>query len=284
MLCYVNGAWLPAEEARVSAFDRGFLFGDSVYEVIPLYAGRPFRLGAHLARLRASLAAVGIREPGPEPPWESVCARLGESVAPQDGSLYLQVSRGSAPRQHAFPRDAEPTVFAYARVREPEPAGAQTGLKAVLLDDIRWMRCDIKSTSLIANVLLTQEAVVRGADEALLVRDGSVNEGAVSNVFAVRSGRLLTAPLSHLILGGITRDVVLELANAQGVPTEERAIARDELLACDEVLITSSTREVAAVTEIDGQAVGDGRPGAVFRRLHAAFQGFKDALRAGGDE
>ncbi|AWP22175.1 MAG: aminotransferase class IV [Gammaproteobacteria bacterium] len=280
MLVYLNGDWIPADSARVSVFDRGFIFGDSVYEVIPVYGHRTFRETAHLARLKASMAAVGMDEHLGPVHWPSVCARLAETLPSGDGTLYLQVTRGAAPRQHAFPANAPLTLFAYARPRVSEPAG-NTACTAILCDDIRWTRCDIKTTSLIANVLLVQEALSRGADEALLVRDDRVNEGAVSNVFAVCGERLLTAPRSHLILGGITRDVVVELAAGLGIVVEERAPSRAELSGAHEVLITSSSREVAAVTRIDGKPVGDGRPGPVFHRLHAAFQTFKEEVRMG---
>ena len=283
MLVYLNGDWIPADSARVSVFDRGFVFGDSVYEVIPVYGHRPFREAAHLARLKASMTAVGMDERLGPVHWPSVCARLAETLPTGDGTLYLQVTRGAAPRQHAFPANAPLTLFAYARPRVSEPTGsAACEVTAVLCDDIRWARCDIKTTSLIANVLLVQEALSRGADEALLVRDDRVNEGAVSNVFAMCGDRLRTAPRSHLILGGITRDVVLELAAGLGVAVEERAPSRTELSGAREVFITSSSREVAAVTHIDGRPVGDGGvQGPVFRRLHSAFQTFKEEVRMG---
>ncbi len=282
MIVYLNGQWIPAEEARVSVFDRGFIFGDSVYEVIPVYGYHPFRTAAHIRRLEANLAAVGMDKGRVGLDWPSFFRQLAETLPSGDGSMYLQISRGAAPRQHAFPANAPLTVFAYARPQIAEASERLTiGIKAALLDDIRWARCDIKSTSLIANVLLVQEALARGADEALLVRDGYVNEGAVSNVFIVRSGRLFTAPRSHYLLGGITRDVLLELAAICVIPVEERAPTRAELLAADEVLITSSTREVTAVTEIDAQGVGDGSPGPIFRQLHSAFQAFKDDVRQG---
>jgi D-alanine transaminase len=283
MLVYLNGDWIPADSAHVSVFDRGFIFGDSVYEVIPVYGHRRLREAAHLARLKASMTAVGMDERLRPVHWPTVCARLAETLPSGDGTLYLQVTRGAAPRQHAFPANAPLTLFAYARPRVSEPTGsAACEVTAVLCDDIRWARCDIKTTSLIANVLLVQEALSRGADEALLVRDDRVNEGAVSNVFAMCGDRLRTAPRSHLILGGITRDVVLELAAGLGVAVEERAPSRTELSGAREVFITSSSREVAAVTHIDGRPVGDGGvQGPVFRRLHSAFQTFKEEVRMG---
>jgi len=281
MLVYLNGEWIPAEEARVSVFDRGFIFGDSVYEVIPVYGYKPFRVAAHVKRLKESLAAVGMDKQRLDLEWQSFFDQLAETLTSGDGSIYLQISRGTAPRQHRFPANAPLTVFAYARAHSPDADGHSNGIRAILLDDTRWQRCDIKSTSLIANVLLVQEALGQGADEALLVRDGLVNEGAVSNVFAVRSGRLMTAPRSHLILGGVTRDLLLELALLCDIPVEERAPARVELLDADEVMITSSTREVVAVTHIDTYTIADGRPGPIFNLLYGAFQEFKDKVRRG---
>ena len=282
MIVYLNGEWIPAEQARVSVFDRGFIFGDSVYEVIPVYGHKPFRVAAHVRRLEASLTAVGMDKRRLGLDWPSFFGQLAETLPSGEGGIYLQISRGAAPRQHAFPANAPLTVFAYAR---PQIADASErlaiGIKAVLLDDTRWSRCDIKSTSLMANVLLVQEALARGADEALLVRDGYVNEGAVSNLFIVRSGRLSTAPRSHSILGGVTRDVLLELASLCAIPVDEQAQTRSELLAAEEVLITSSTRELTAVTEIDARPVGGGSPGPVFRQLYRAFQALKDDVRQG---
>lgn len=282
MLVYLNGEWIPEEDARVSVFDRGFVFGDSVYEVLPVYGDKLFREDAHLCRLRGSMEAVGMDPARLRVNWRTVFRRFIEILASVDGSVYLQVTRGAAPRRHAFPADAPFTVFAYAR---PQPLdahkGASSGLAAAVLDDIRWGRCDIKTASLIANVLLVQEALKRGADEALLIRDGCVTEGAVSNIFVATGGALLTAPRGHLILGGITREVVLELAAGLGVPVRERAATRAELFAADEVLLTSSSREVAPVTRLDGRPVGTGQPGPIFRRLDEAFQAFKADVRAG---
>lgn len=282
MRVYLNGNWVPAETASVSAFDRGFVFGDGVYEVVPIYGERPFRAAAHVRRLVASLAAVRITVPHGMGDWPALFDALAQTLpaGAGDGSIYLQVTRGAAPRQHCFPRNAPPTVFGYARPHMPvPPADIAHGIRAVLLDDIRWRRCDIKSTSLLANVLLVQAAVEQGAAEALLVRDGYVYEGAVSNVFAVCAGTLVTAPCGPLILNGITRDVILELAHRGGVPVRNEAPTRAELLAADEVMITSSTREIVAVTRIGDHKVGSGHPGPVFRTLYNAFQSFKDAVR-----
>ncbi|MHB1566465.1 MAG: aminotransferase class IV [Acidiferrobacter sp.] len=282
MRVYLNGNWVPAEAASVSAFDRGFVFGDGVYEVVPIYGERPFRAAAHIQRLTASLAAVRITVPHGMGDWPALLDALAQTLpaGAGDGSIYLQVTRGAAPRQHSFPRNAPATVFGYARPHMPvPPADIAGGIRAVLLDDIRWRRCDIKSISLLANVLLVQAAVEQGAAEALLVRDGRVYEGAVSNVFAVCAGTLVTAPCGPLILNGITRDVILELAHGAGVPIRDEALTRAELLAADEVMITSSTREIVAVTRIGDHKIGSGHPGPVFRALYNAFQSFKDAVR-----
>ncbi len=282
MQVYLNGQWLPEEQAQVSVFDRGFLFGDGVYEVVAVYGGRPLRKDAHIARLQRSLAETHMDPAYTDKRWADLLDLLAHKVPDGEGSIYLQVTRGAAPRQHRFPAAATATVFAYAR-----GAGANTadeiacGIAAVLLPDIRWMRCDIKTTSLIANVLLTQEAVVRHASEALLVRDGHVNEGAASNVLVGRQGRLYTAAPNRLILNGITRELILELARQAGVDVIEESPTVQELRAADEVLITSSGREVLAVTAVDAIPVGNGRPGALFQTLHRALQDFKDAVRRG---
>jgi len=282
MVVYLNGEWLPAEDACVSVFDRGFMFGDSVYEVVPVYGARPFRQAQHMARLRASMVAAGMDLGRFTGDWNGIFYRLIEDLGPGDGTIYLQVTRGVAPRQHAFPAHVPLTVFAYARRKAADPyKRGSGGISAVVLDDIRWARCDIKSTALIANVLLVQEALRRGADEAILVRSDVVTEGAVSNVFVLKDGVLLTAPCSSFILGGITRDVVQELARRADIPIQERAPTRIELLTADEVLITSSSWEVAAVTQLDLQPVGTGLPGPVFMRLFDAFQAFKDEVRMG---
>ena len=282
MRVYLNGEWLRGERAHVSVFDRGFTFGDGVYEVIPVYGGRPFRVAAHLARLKHSLAETRIDATYTDHQWLDLFDSLGQTLPLGEGTIYLQVTRGVAPRQHAFPAHAPPTVFAYAR---PASATASRdvgrGIAAVLLPDIRWTRCDIKTTSLIANVLLTQEAADCGGSEALLVRDDRVNEGAASNVLVVCDGRLHTAPADRLILDGITRQLVLELARSRGVDVVEESPTVDRVRGADEVLITSSGRGLLAVTTLDGAPVGDGQPGPTFRLLHEALQAFREAVRRG---
>lgn len=282
---YFNGAYLPLEEVRISPLDRGFLFGDAVYEVIPSYAGEPFMLTEHLRRLERSLAAVGISNPLGEDEWRS---RLGDLLlqnadpAVPDQSIYLQVSRGIAARDHAFPAEVQPTVLAMVNPIRPLPESVRAeGLAAITDKDLRWGRCDIKATTLLANVLSRQAAAEAGTAEAILLRDGWVTEGAASNVLVVRDGEVITPPLAPTLLPGITRSVVLELARSEGYPVAERAVAEAELRAATEIWLTSSTREVLPVTRLDGQPVGDGQPGAVWQTIHAAYQQLKQAVHSG---
>jgi D-alanine transaminase len=281
-LVYLNGEFLDAERARISPFDRGFLFGDGVYEVIPVYGGRLFRLPHHLQRLEQSLAAIGLSHMKSPAEWSAIFERLVREHGGGDQSLYLQVTRGVAPRDHAFPPDTAATVFAYAQpLRYPDPAAIAAGAAAVTVPDIRWLRCDIKAIALLPNVLMRQQALERGAIEAILVRDGYVTEGAASNIFVVRAGRLVTPPKGAFILPGITRDLVLELARTDGVDCDELPITVDELKSSDEVWLTSSTREIMPITRIDGEPVADGRPGALHARVQRLYQEYKQAFRAG---
>ena len=279
-----NGEFLPLEEVRISPLDRGFLFGDSVYEVIPSYAGRFFLLDAHLDRLARSLAAIRLPNPFGREQWERHLGDLlrHNGAEPTDGStppdlgLYLQVTRGVAPRDHAFPDVSEPTVLGMVSpIRPLGPAVREAGVSAVTRTDERWSRCDIKATTLLANVLARQEAVESDAVEALLLRNGRLTEGAASNAFVVRDGTLVTPPLDSGMLAGVTRDFVLGLARGEGVPVEERGVTAAELRAADEVWLSSSTRELLPVTRIDGELVGTGRPGPLWARLHAAYQAAK---------
>ena len=277
---YLNGKFMPLHEARVPVMDRGFLFGDGVYEVIPVYGGRPFRLARHMDRLDNSLRSVRMENPLDLDTWEQIFARLTGSTPRVDQLIYLQVTRGPDPaRNHLFPQGVEPTVFAMAWAAKPrDPAIAEQGIAAIVLEDNRWHRCDIKATALLSNILLRQEAEDAGAAEAILIRDGLVTEGSSTNPFAVQDGEILTPPKSNLLLPGITRDLVLELARGTGMPCAERHITRDELETADEIWICSSSREVQPVTRLDGKPVGKGVPGALFRRMHALFQDYKTSL------
>jgi D-alanine transaminase len=280
---YLNGAWLPPAEARVPVFDRGFIFGDGVYEVTPVYAGAPFRLGEHLARLQRSLDAIRITNPHSAEGWAALLRDLVERHSWPNQMLYLQVTRGVAKRDHAFPQDATPTVFmASSALTTPSSEEIAGGVAAVTATDYRWGRCDIKSVALLGNVLLRQVAVDAGAVETVLFRDGFLTEGAASNIFVVSNGLLLAPPKSHLMLAGITYDLVLELAAAAGLPHQVREVTERETLTAEEIWLTSSTKEVLAITTLNGRPVGPGKPGPVFRRMHALYQEFKAACSAAG--
>jgi D-alanine transaminase len=262
--------------------DRGFLFGDGVYEVIPVYSRRPFRLHEHLDRLQASLDGIRLANPHTPREWENLIARIVELAESEDQGIYLQVTRGPGPRDHAFPKVAQPTVFILPLpLTPPARALVETGVAAITARDNRWLRCDIKATSLLPNVLLRQLSVDAGCAETLLLRDGFLSEGSASNVFVVANGLLLAPPKSNLMLPGITYDVVLELARLHGIAHAVRPIHEAELRAAEEVWITSSTKEVLAVTTLDGQPVGDGRPGPAFRQMHAAYQDYKHTVMRG---
>jgi D-alanine transaminase len=276
---YLNGAFLPLEDARVSVLDRGFLFGDGVYEVIPVYSRRPFRLQEHLVRLQHSLDAIRLANPHGEAQWADLIRRLAAEAEWDDQGIYLQVTRGPGPRDHAFPAEVRPTVFLMPMpLNPPAPALVEIGVCAITAADDRWLHCDVKAISLLANVLLRQRSVDAGCAETLLLRDGWLTEGSASNVFIVKAGVIATPPRSHLMLPGVTAEVVLELARQHAMPHEVRPIAEAELRAADEIWLTSTPKEVLAVTTLDGRPVGDGRPGPVFRRMHAAYQDYKAAV------
>ncbi len=256
---YLNGEFLPQAQAMVPAMDRGFLFGDGVYEVIPVFGGRCFRLDQHLDRLDRSLQATRIAQPLTRARWQAVFEQLIEANGGGDQAIYLQVTRGVAEvREHRFPPDLAPTVFALTRVIPTPPELPPAPIDTVIVDDIRWSRCDIKSTSLLGSVLMTQQALDAGAREAIVVRDGFIQEGASSNVFAVVDGLLWTAPVGRFILAGVTRDLVLELARKHGQPVREQPLPLTEFQRASEVWISSSTREIVPVARVDGHPVGDG--------------------------
>ena len=275
-MVFLNGSFLPLEQAKVSVLDRGFIFGDGVYELIPVYSRAPFRMDGHLARLERSLAAVGIRNPYAREKWREVILGLVERQPWQDQAVYLQVTRGVAKRDHAFPEGVEPTVFAMSNPLVNPPAElVDKGAVAVSAVDNRWLRCDIKSISLIGNVLLRQVSAAVGAVETILFRDGMLTEASASNVFVVKSGLVLSPPKSNLILPGITYDVVVEIAAELRIPVEFRDVREAEVRAADELWVTSSSKEILAIVELDGRPVGDGKPGPVFRRAWQGYQEFK---------
>ncbi|MDJ0872708.1 MAG: D-amino acid aminotransferase [Gammaproteobacteria bacterium] len=279
-IVYLNGEFKPIEEAAVSVLDRGFLFGDGVYEVMPVYGGQLFRLEQHLWRLGNSLDGVRISRPLDNPEWEALLRELVKLNAAVDATVYLQVTRGVGPRDHAFPVTSSATVFAMVSPM-PEPAGLH-GVKAITARDIRWELCNIKAITLLPNTLLRQQALEAGATEAILHRDGKVTEGAASNVFVVVGGEVATPPKSAQLLPGITRDLVVELLQEASVPCDERPVSLDELRGAQEIWITSSSREIVPVTGLDGMPVSGGRAGPVWEAAHSLYQDFKARIRANG--
>jgi len=281
-LVYLNGDFLPPEQAQVSAFDRGFVFADGVYEVIPVYGRRLFRLPQHLTRLNNSLSGIRLANPLSAQQWQAVCTRLIEANSSEDQSIYLQVTRGPAPRDHAFPAETTPTVFAYAQpLKYPAAEQLANGVAAITVPDIRWSRCDIKAIALLPNVLLRQQATEQGAAEAILIRNGNMLEGSASNIFLVVNATLVTPPNGPYILPGVTRDLIVELAHAHGIACEERDVRQAELASASELMLSSSTKELLPITRLDGKAVGNGQPGPLHARLHALYQDYKRDFRAG---
>ncbi|MBI4001798.1 MAG: D-amino-acid transaminase [Nitrospira defluvii] len=271
-IAYVNGRFGPLADAVVSVEDRGFQFGDGVYEVIRTYRGQLFSVEAHLARLERSAQALQLPLGHTRAQWTSLIHEgLRLSRFPET-KIYLQITRGQAPRDHPFPIDLTPTtVLTFRELRPLETSVRSAGVQAITIDDIRWGRCDIKSVNLLANVLARQRAKEAGAFEAILVREGMVTEGSVSNVVVVRNGAIQTAPEGHRILSGVTRAVVLELAKKEGIPVSETFVSREEVLTAAEVFLTGTTVEVLSVVRVDGQVIGDGAPGAVSRLLSARW-------------
>jgi D-alanine transaminase len=284
-IAYLNGAWQPIEETRVPVLDRGFLFGDGVYEVIPVYSGRPFRLEQHLERLENNLAAIRIDKPLSRVELKAVIRRLIEDLGAVDQALYLQVTRGVAPkRDHAFPVDITPTVFAMTNpLPTPDPERNRKGFAAITISDERWNNCHIKAITLLANLLARQDAIDAGAQEAIFIRDGKAVEGAASNLFIVRDRLLITPPKSKHLLPGITRDFVLELAAEHGIPYAEAEIPVEELRKADEIWVTSSIREIMPITSLDGKPVGTGVAGPGWLRMQELFELGKQDFRAGDD-
>lgn len=278
--CYLNGEYVALRDARISPLDRGFLFGDSVYEVLPVFAGRMFLFREHFDRLARSLREIRIENPHTHEEWRGIVEQLIARNGASDSYVYVQVSRGAEyGRNHAFPVPAvKPTVFAMS---SPLPvfsdAQRAAGLAAITVEDFRWGRCDIKSTALLANVLMKQQAADAGANEAIIVRDGEVLEGSSTSVFIVKNGVLATPPNSHRILPGTTRDAALSLAT-NVMPAEIRSLSLDELRAADEVWISAATRDVLPVTRVDGAPIGTGRPGPAWQRLADAFVRLRQQL------
>ena len=281
---YLNGEFIAAQDAAVSVFDRGFLFGDGVYEVIPAYAGRLFRLPEHLDRLQRSLRGVRIADPYDRPRWTAVLEELTARNGGGDLSAYLQVTRGVAPgRSHAFPPDTTPTVFAMSTpLRTLDWAQRERGAGVITHEDIRWRHSDLKTTAMLANVLLTQMARDAQVEETLLIRDGLVIEGASSNVFAVRRDVVITPPAGAGLLPGITRDLVLDLIRDAGLACSEEPLPLAALAEVEELWITSASRRVMPVVEVDRRAVGAGVAGPVWRQVATSFDAFIRRVREAG--
>ena len=282
-MIYLNGTFMPIEEACIPVLDRGFIFGDGVYEVIPVYSRKPFRLADHLQRLQHSLDGIRLQNPHSDDQWRSLLEQVIAGNESDDQSVYLHVTRGVAKRDHAFPKGVAPTVFIMSNpLLTPPEELLTTGVAAVTASDNRWLRCDIKAISLLPNVLLRQLAIDAGATETVLLREGFMTEGAASNIFAVKNDILLAPPKNHLMLPGITYDVVLELADAHQIQYEVRAVSEYEVRTAREILLTSSTKEIMPITRLDGKPVGDGKPGPMFERLYRLYQNYKVNVMRGG--
>ncbi|MBI5276927.1 MAG: D-amino acid aminotransferase [Burkholderiales bacterium] len=283
--CHLNGEFGTLATAKVSVMDRGFIFGDGVYEVVPVYAGRPFRFEEHMARLDRSCAEMRMANPKDRAGWRQLVAQLAEAYAQYAGKaledtsqmVYLQLTRGVAMRDHAMPPGIEPTVFAFVNRLYIYPAEERAqGVACVTADDFRWKKAHIKSTSLAGAVLARQLSADEGANETIMFRDGFLSEGSSSNVWVVKDGVVLGPPRDNLVLQGIRYGVLEELCRLAGVPFELRRVSRDEVLAADEVLLSSATKEVIACTRLDGRPVGNGRPGPIYEQL---FNGYQQAKR-----
>jgi len=280
---WLNGRFLPLADAHVSVLDRGFLFGDGIYEVIPVYGGRLFRLPHHLKRLRNSLDGVRITNPMSDSEWETMLNELVARNEGEDQAVYLQITRGVAPRRdHAFPAGIQPTLFAMSNpLTVNREAAATQGVHAITLDDIRWSLCNLKAITLLPNVLLRQQAIEADTAEAVLINQGLAIEGAASNLFIVKNGLLITPPNGNCVLPGVTRDLIIELAANNSIPYREADIPADDLFQADEIWLTSSTREISPVIQLDNTAVGDGKPGPLYQKMIVLYRDYTDAVRRG---
>ncbi|WFE69076.1 D-amino acid aminotransferase [Thiomicrospira sp. R3] len=278
---YLNGELMPMEQARISPMDRGFLFADGVYEVIPVYNGRLFEWEAHYHRLENSLKAVSMANPMDKQAWLSVLNQLISLHPWQDQFIYLQISRGvQIPRDHLAQKDLTPTVFAYTNPLKPLASSIlENGIKVVTLEDIRWQRCDIKAIALLPNVMAKLQAQAAGVDDVILInQQGNVTEGSASNMLMVKDGIIITPPLSQHILPGITRQVLEKLAHQHHIHFIEREINQAELETADELWLASSTKEVLPICQLNGQPVGNGKPGPVWQKLRAHYQDYKQHI------
>ncbi len=269
---YLNGGFFPGEKAAISPDDRGFIFADGVYEVIKYYKGEPFRYADHLERLERSLKEIGVDYQGIAG-LDVVFSRLlaENNLSGADAGVYVQITRGPNRRTHHFPKEFSPTIYAFAFPAPSSAENLENGVKVITHEDIRWLRCDIKSVALLPNTMLYNQAMENGAGECVLIRNGEVTEATHSSVLAVRGGKVITRPLSNLILPGITRKVVLEICRANGIPVEERAFSEAELYSMDELMITGTISEVTPVVQINETQVGNGNPGEIIRFIQKKF-------------
>ncbi|HET9339334.1 MAG TPA: D-amino acid aminotransferase [Casimicrobiaceae bacterium] len=282
-IVYLNGEYVPISAAKISVLDRGFIYGDGVYEVIPVYHRAPFRMPHHLKRLQASLDGIRLANPMDDEGWDTLVRALVARQPFDDQSVYLQVTRGVAKRDHAFPKGVPATVFMMSNpLALPTRDQVEHGVAVVTAEDNRWLRCDLKTTSLLGNVLMRQRAADVGAVETVMFRDGWLTEASASNVLVVRGGTIVAPPKDNQILPGITYDATLEFAREAGMPMDIRPVRREEALSADELWLSSSTKEVIAITTVDGVAFGSGAPGPVFRRMYAAFQAHKPPVSRRG--
>lgn len=279
-LCYLNGDYLPLSEAKISVLDRGFIFGDGIYEVVPVYHRKPFRFEQHMARFERSTREVGLANPYSREQWLALVEKLVAGSGADDQFIYWQVTRGVAKRDFPFPKDTPPTVFAMTSpLTRPSAALRTQGLTAVSRRDERWLRCDVKSISLLGAVLARQYATEQGADEVVQFRDGILTEGSASNMWVVRDGTLIGAHRDHLILEGIRYAFIEALCQAAGIPFRVARLTKDEVVGADELMLSGATREILPITRLDGRPIGNGRPGPIYAKLRAGYDAAIDALR-----
>ena len=279
--CFLNGEYLPLKDAKVSVLDRGFIFADGIYEVIPAFSGKPFRLEHHLKRLETNLTAIKITNPYTMIEWHKIFSDIiaKNGYSNTDCSLYVQITRGVARRDHVFPNNSTPTLFVMLNPMPPaDPASLEKGLTVITREDIRWQYCHIKSISLLGNIMLKQEAAENDADETVLIRNNEVTEGSSSNIFIVKDGVIKTPAKGNQLLPGITRDLIVEIANQHKLQCLETTISLDELLNADEVWLSSSLKEVSPVCAIDNKPVADGKPGSHWKKMYQLFQEYKASL------
>lgn len=279
MTVFLNGKFMPMEDAKVPVLDRGFIFGDGIYELVPVYSRAPFRLEGHLARMERSLSEVAIRNPYSRTEWTKIIEQIIERQAFDDQGVYWQITRGVAKRDHAFPKDVEPTVFMMSNpLINPSKAVIENGATAVTAQDFRWHRCDLKTISLIGNCMLRQLSAEEGAIETIMFRDGKLTEASASNAYIVKNGVIATPAKTELILPGITLDVVFDIVARGQLPLEVRDVTEAEVRSADEVWVTSSSKEIVAIVSLDGKPVGNGKPGPVFRKAWQLYQDFKNEV------